>query len=415
MSTTIITTAAWNKEFWPTGGTERAFLLLELKGNTAESRTDRAPMNVSLVLDRSGSMEGTPLAFSKKACQFVTDQLSKSDQLSMVAFDDQVQTIFAQQNVTHKDLMKKQIETIGTGGCTNLSGGLLQGIQYVKQGQKEGSVNRVILLSDGHANEGITDSAKLQSIAKEFSSMGVGITTMGVGDGFDEELMEGIADHGGGNFYFIAKPEDIPSIFSKELEGLMSVIAQNVQLTIKPSESVSINHIYGYKLENTDQGLRLSLGDVFDQETKSILVELSFHPHAAGKHKALDIQWDYADVTNGAKLYSLQFAVEASFTNDFNLLGQAPNSHVEKQVKITETALAIEHAIDAFDSGDEETGLKLLQQQADTMLCAAIQSEDAELREEAQLLYNQLEDFSFSSQTRKSLHEQKYRQIKRKK
>lgn len=415
MSTTILTTSVWNKEFWPTGGTERAFLLLELKGNAPGVHTDRAPMNVSLVLDRSGSMEGAPLAFSKKACQFVTDQLSKSDQLSMVAFDDQVQTIFAQQNVTHKDLLKQQIETIGTGGCTNLSGGLLQGIQYVKQGQKEGSVNRVILLSDGHANEGITDSTKLQSFAKEFSSMGVGITTMGVGDGFDEELMEGIADHGGGNFYFIAKPEDIPSIFSKELEGLLSVIAQNVQLTIKPSESVSINHIYGYNAENIDHGLRLSLGDVFDQETKSILVELSFHPHTAGKHKALDIQWDYVDVTEGAKLCSLQFTVEASFTNDINLLGQASNSHVEKQVRITETALAIEEAIAAFDSGDEDAGLNLLQRQADTMLCAAIQSEDPELREEAQLLYNQLEGFSFSSQTRKTLHEQKYRQMKRKK
>lgn len=262
MSSPIQTTHAWNKGYWPTGGVEKAYLLLELKGIAGIS-VERAPMNVSLILDRSGSMAGAPLAYSKKACQFVTDQMSQGDQLSLVAFDDEVRTVFAPQDVTHKDVMKQKIETIQSGGCTNLSGGLLQGIQYVVQGKKDGSVNRVILLSDGHANEGITDRAKLKSIAKKFHSLGIGITTMGVGDGFDEELMEGIADDGGGNFYFIEKSESIPEIFSKELDGLLSVFAQNVQLTIKPSETAQIMHIYGYKAENTEEGLKLSLGDVF--------------------------------------------------------------------------------------------------------------------------------------------------------
>jgi Ca-activated chloride channel family protein len=258
MTSPIQTTYTWNKEYWPTGGVERAYLLLELKGN-AGTNVERAPMNVSLVLDRSGSMSGAPLAYSKKACQFVTEQMGQQDQLSLVAFDDEVRTVFAPQSVSHKDVMKQQIETIRSGGSTNLSGGLLQGIQYVVQGKKDGSINRVILLSDGHANEGITDRAKLQSIAREFQSLGIGITTMGVGDGFDEELMEGIADDGGGNFYFIEKPESIPEIFAKELDGLLSVVAQNVQLTIKPSETTQIMHIYGYKAEVTGEGLKLSV------------------------------------------------------------------------------------------------------------------------------------------------------------
>ncbi|WP_036633315.1 vWA domain-containing protein, partial [Paenibacillus alginolyticus] len=197
MSSTIQLTHAWNNEYWPMEGVKKAFLLLEIKGTTG-SRSDRAPMNISLVMDRSGSMSGAPLAYSKKACQFVTNQMSQEDQLSLVTFDDEVLTVFVPQNVTHKDVMKQKIETIQAGGCTNLSGGMLQGIQYVVQGKSDGSVNRVLLLSDGHANEGIKDRTKLQSIAKEFHNLGIGITTMGVGDGFDEDLMEGIADHGGG-------------------------------------------------------------------------------------------------------------------------------------------------------------------------------------------------------------------------
>ncbi|TMV52626.1 VWA domain-containing protein [Paenibacillus mesophilus] len=97
-------------------------------------------MILSLVMDRSGSMLGAPIEFSKKACQFVTDQMNKEDQLSVVAFDDEVETVFAPQHITHKDFMEQKTESIQTGGCTNL---MLQGIQYVVHRQSTGSVNRV--------------------------------------------------------------------------------------------------------------------------------------------------------------------------------------------------------------------------------------------------------------------------------
>jgi len=322
-------------------------------------------------------------------------------------FDSEVQTVFAPRTAAHKDAMKRHIESIHAGGTTNLSGGLLQGIQNVMQSRGENTVNRVILLSDGHANEGITEPAKLAAIAKEFHSLGIGVTTMGVGDGFDEELMERIADHGGGNFYFIEKPEEIPGIFARELEGLMSVTAQNATLKLRPSESARIVRVYGYPSEAIENGgLKLTLGDVYDQEVKSVLIEMAFDPHAAGRHEVLEVQWDYADVTDGARLCSLVYPIEAAFTNDIDLLLQPPNPHVEKKVQITESALAIEQAIEAFDRGDTETGKKLLQRQADAMLLAAIRSEDEELREEAQLLYSQLEQFEYSDKTRKVLHEQ---------
>ncbi|MEB3104104.1 vWA domain-containing protein [Ferviditalea candida] len=255
----------WNRPYIPMGGTEKIYLLIEAKGN-GEVQMNRAPVNLSLVLDRSGSMTGSPLDYSKKACQFVIEQMTEQDLLSMIAFDDEIQTVFEPQPVTHKDLMKQQIASIQPGGSTNFSGGLIQGAQYVKQLKQDGTVQRVILLSDGHANNGVTDPIKLAAIAKEYQHGGVGNSTIGLGDGFDEELMEGIADSGGGNFYYVEKPDDIPGIFAKELQGLLSVVAQNVKLHIQPSDNVQITNIYGYNPVNEDNALTLHLGDLFNEE-----------------------------------------------------------------------------------------------------------------------------------------------------
>ncbi|MFY0544966.1 vWA domain-containing protein [Brevibacillus sp. H7] len=404
----------WNRPYIPTGGAEKVFLLLECKG-IAGVQVNRAPINLSLVLDRSGSMSGDPLQFSKKACQFVITQMSAQDTLSLVAFDNEVTTVFPPQAVIHKDAMKQHVEQIQAGGSTNLSGGMLQGIQHVMQNKKDGVVQRVIVLSDGHANEGITDQAKLGAIAREFQSAGIGISTMGVGDGFDEELMETIADNGGGNFYYIQKPDDIPSIFNKELSGLLSVVAQNVQLKLKPSETAIITNIYGYKATDADGEITISLGDVFDQEEKSILLEMAFYPHSPGEHPVLEVEWQFVDVTQGANLCQIKSDVKLHFTNDINLINQPANMKVEKQVQITESAKAIEEAMLLFDTGNLDHAKGMLKQQADKMLQMAIQCNDLELREESEMLYNQLEQLTPTSASRKALHEQKYRQMKRKK
>ncbi|KIL37215.1 hypothetical protein SD71_00290 [Cohnella kolymensis] len=359
-------------------------------------------------------MTGEPLAYSKKACQFVADQMDVADVLSLVTFDSQVKTVLAPSKVTHKDLIKQRIESIETGGTTNLSGGMVEGAQHVRKGKEDGMINRVILLSDGHANQGITDREKLFAIAKEYRSSGVGITTMGVGDGFDEELMEGIAEHGGGNFYYIDKADDIPSIFNQELQGLLSVVAQNVKLTITPSEVTHVVGIYGYQVEEQQGKPVIHAGDLYQNEVKSILVELAFHPHTQGEHNVLQLAWEYIDVTEGAQACSYQVDVAAEFTSDINLLNQMGNPEVEQQVQLTKSAKVIESAMAAFDDGDMEQGQTMLKLQADEMLQMSVAMNSPIMAEESAKLYKQLENFEYSSKKRKELHQEKYRRMKRK-
>jgi Ca-activated chloride channel family protein len=411
---TIQVTHTWNRSYVPTNGVEKAYLLLELKGTT-DLKAERAPINLSLVLDRSGSMYGAPLQYSKDACKFVVNQMGGEDILSLVAFDSEVSTIFSPEKVTHKDLMKQKIDSIDTRGSTNLSGGLIMGAKHVLSQKKDGIVQRVLLLSDGHANQGVTDPKKLAKIAQEYSSMGVGITTMGVGDGFDEELMEAIAESGQGNFYYIEKPDQIPQLFAQELEGLLSVVAQNIRLTIKPVEGAQITGVFGYSAIEKEGQLSLSLGDMFAQEIKSVLVEVTLQAKPVGLHPVFEVEWNYADVTEGIKDCTLQYTIPVEYTNNIELLDQHPNSHVEKQIHITQSAKTIEEALKAFDDGDMELGQQLIKNQAEQLSIMADSLGDAELKEESIKLFEQVVDFSYSSAKRKELHQQKYKQMKRRK
>ncbi|SDT08898.1 Ca-activated chloride channel family protein [Paenibacillaceae bacterium GAS479] len=415
MNQPMLFSYTWSKPYLPTGGTEKIYLLLEAQGVAGAKEVEsRAPINLSLVLDRSGSMSGEPLVYSKKACQFVAEQMNADDVLSLVAFDNVVNTIIPPAKVMQKEHIKRSMDTIKPGGTTNLSGGLIEGAQHVQKNKADGMVNRVILLSDGHANRGITNQEKLCAIAKEYRASGVGISTMGVGDSFDEELMEGIAEHGGGNFYYIDKADDIPSIFQQELQGLLSVVAQNVSLRLVPSDGTEIVGIYGYQTEDQGGHPVIYVGDVYQNEVKSILVELAFHPHTQGDHNVLQLFWEYVDVTENVAACSVGIPVRTAFTSDIDLLNAPENPELLQQVELTKSAKAIEDALIAFDRGDMEHGQKLLKVQADQMLHMSITMNSTIMAGESAKLYSQLENFEYTSKKRKELHQEKYRWMKRK-
>src|SRR5690606_14976255 len=147
------------------------------------------PINLSVVLDRSGSMTGRPLQFCKEASKFVVNQLSDQDLMNMVVFDGDVETVFDAQAVTHKDVLKKRIDTIETRGITNLSGGLIQGCENVLQQHVNNYVNRVILLSEVVAKARITAIHQLTYIIEEYHTARAVTITWGVRQHVDEELL----------------------------------------------------------------------------------------------------------------------------------------------------------------------------------------------------------------------------------
>ncbi|MGI6539217.1 MAG: vWA domain-containing protein [Bacillota bacterium] len=155
----------------------------------------------------------------KQATQFLVEQIGANDVLSITVFNHEVDVALPSQKVTNKDLVKGAIDSIWPGGSTNLSGGLLRGYEEALKECRPGQVNRVLLLTDGMANVGVTNPAALSAKARAMLEQGVSLSTVGVGLSFDEDLLIALAEAGGGAYYYIKDADEIPNVFSAELKG----------------------------------------------------------------------------------------------------------------------------------------------------------------------------------------------------
>lgn len=245
---------------------------LNIKQYKSEEEKERGPLELSLVLDKSGSMKGPKLDNSKIALQQVVDNLSMKDKVHVVVYDRKVQTIIEDGNLKDKKSIKKKIKNIDSGSTTNLSGGLVQGYELLNK-IKDRSVNkRVYLFSDGLANEGIVDRAGLEKLARDIHQHGVNVSTFGIGKDFNEDLMVTMAEFGSGDYFYIDKIDSIPRIVGEAIDGLLSVIAHDTIVKIRGVNGATLTKIYTYEL----QGAKLS--DLRDGETRTILAEFEVKP-----------------------------------------------------------------------------------------------------------------------------------------
>ncbi|HEX6308995.1 MAG TPA: VWA domain-containing protein [Longimicrobiales bacterium] len=257
----------------PVPGGRIVRLLLKLEA-AAPPRGDRLPLNLSLVLDRSGSMHGDKLHAARDAAALLVRRLSPEDVVSVVAYDDQVVTVAAPARGAEQALLPREIERIETGGSTNLSGGWLRGRELVAQNRIECGVNRVILLTDGLANVGIIDPQRLTGLAAQAQRERITTTTIGFGADYNEGLLRAMADAGGGNMYYIERTDQAASIFADELQGLLDLGAQNVAVEVRlmaAAELVAVHH--DYPSARTADTLRVEVGDLYAREPKPLLAE----------------------------------------------------------------------------------------------------------------------------------------------
>ncbi len=244
-------------------------VMLELTAPPAEQQAGRQPLSLALVLDRSGSMTGAKLETTKACARFLAEPLDPRDRLGVVIYDDRVETLYPLGAVDRAVLLPL-LESVQSRGSTNLSGGWLKGMEMLRNGsgrkaKADAGPRKVLLLTDGLANVGITDRDSLATMAKNSREAGVGSSTIGFGDGFDEELLTAMADAGSGRSYYAATPDEAPAIFAEEFEGLTSMVAQNLTAEIRPGGHVSVVAIAVHVVDAKIAGEEIPDADVTEE------------------------------------------------------------------------------------------------------------------------------------------------------
>lgn len=238
------------------------------------------PIAFSLVVDRSGSMAGTPLAAALRAAKTVVQNLRQEDWFSLVAFDDSAEVVIPIGPVASKQQACARIDRIQAGGSTNLTGGWMLGRDALRQAPA-GAIRRQLLLTDGLLNVGIVEPPRVKHIVTDgLERDGIRTSTLGFGGEYDEDLLAALAKATNGSFYDANDPEKLPVIFSAELDGLQQVAVQNLRLRFKPLDFVDgCLSLGGYnQVKLPDGRIEYALGDLMTEEDRVAVFVLSVLP-----------------------------------------------------------------------------------------------------------------------------------------
>jgi len=266
----------------------KVYVLARMAGGTqsTEANSERIPVNLALVVDRSSSMRGPRIDQALRAVREVASRLDERDRFSLVLFDGSARIAFGPDNLTDdkRDELLESLDGFKTGLGTNLASGWKKGVEAVSSGFVRGAVARVVLLTDGQPSVGITDAARLAELAGKEFVRGVTTTCMGIGEGFDDELLSDIARCGGGGFYYLATPESIPAAFGSELSGVFSITATQAELKLMPDkEVVSVEVLHRMTARPVGDGLVVQLGDIAAGPARQVLFKVHREPDARSR------------------------------------------------------------------------------------------------------------------------------------
>jgi Ca-activated chloride channel family protein len=233
-------------------------------------------VDMVIVLDRSGSMKGRKINDARQAVLHLLSSLTARDRFALVTYSDRVQQISGLKHVTadHAKQLKTLVNGIIAGGGTNLSDGLRTGIDVILAAPENGNAKKLVLISDGLANKGITDSARLGQMAAVAVEEEFAVSTVGVGNDFNEQLMTTIADRGTGNYYYLENPTAFAEVFQKEFYYSRATVATNVSIFFPLSSGISIMDAAGYPITVQKDHAVFYPGDLRAGQTRKLFLTL---------------------------------------------------------------------------------------------------------------------------------------------
>lgn len=340
-------------------------ILVTIEPPVIEQTSDRPPLNLGFVLDRSGSMYGSKIDYARKAVAYAVEQLMPSDRLSLTLFDTHVQTEIPSTLATDKRRLLDTIQRIQTGSSTALHAGWLNGGMQVSQYLNPEHLNRVILLSDGLANVGETNPDAIANDVHGLMQRGVTTTTLGIGADYDENLLEAMARSGDGNFFHIDSPDQLPDIFETELQGLVGTIGQSVTVSLTPLTGSAVQDVLN-DLERTPAGA-LKLPNLTVGNPLKVVLRLRIPALSVGANVLqVKLEWQAPDA---AEQQSLASELHLMVVSPEQMSDFPANPEVQGQVALLMAARARQEAVQLANTGDH-LGAAVLLRQSQDHLCS---------------------------------------------
>ena len=246
-----------------TGQAQDRFLVISIEAPQNLGQSFHRAVDLGVVMDVSGSMQARgKIDYAKKGATLLVDSMASDDSYSLVTFSDEATVVVPSTTVTNPWPVHQAIDAIWEGGGTNLYAGLDKGAGEVRRSLKDGQIGRVILLSDGKANKGIVDPEAMGRLVSTLAAQGITVSTIGLGAEYNEDLMQRLADLGGGTYDYVDDPQELTAAFSDELQRSASVVARGTRVQIHLPPGVEPLEVLGWDADKTADGFSLWMGDV---------------------------------------------------------------------------------------------------------------------------------------------------------
>ncbi len=260
------------------GASSTRYVRISFTAPESRAAGARLPVNVALVLDRSGSMGGQKIALARSAARQALSLLGADDRFAVVVYDQIVDVLVGSTPATSEARRhaKDALARTEARGSTDLCGGWLRGCEQVGLALSEGTVGRCLLLTDGLANHGITDRGELLRHAAELRARGVATSTFGVGADFDERLLRDIAQRSGGHFYFLEHAQQIPDLLASEMGETLEIVARRATLRVELPAGASAEPLGAREFTRRERVLEIDLGDLISGQQVELLLTIRF-------------------------------------------------------------------------------------------------------------------------------------------
>ncbi|HKY29934.1 MAG TPA: VWA domain-containing protein [Pyrinomonadaceae bacterium] len=283
--------------------------VLQIGFTTAEvnERTDLRPLNLVLVIDKSGSMaDSDKMSRVKESLRTMLDKLRPEDILSIVTFDTTAQVLYSAGRIGDGHGLRRAIDCIEPGGATNIHSGLMLGYAEAKKHFRKDSTNRVILLTDGIANQGVVDPDRIAADSSECNGQGIDLSTIGVGLDLNNDLLRTLAKSGRGLYHFISDYKDINKVFVTEVQSLISSVAKRVEVRIEYGPGLHLDRIYGYSPRYGNGTVSVGLDDMNNGLTQVVMAK--FRTQSAKNVIPVKVRLSYFDVRRKCMVEEIQEA-----------------------------------------------------------------------------------------------------------